>query len=174
MFTNGYKFKNGAALVDFFRQGAQGLSIEQLTEIAEAIPALIEWHQRDAEQMAKALADLTTIAERRGIDIGQLLGTGASRQFIGKVTSGAASKGAGRKQFRKPHLNPLDPDTDAYSLDKVREKPEWLIQLEADGWTIDDLHYKNISRAALLRNVSLPWDPIEKHAEIAARHNKAR
>lgn len=182
MFSNGFSFKTNAELVAFFKSGAPGLSPEDMEEILEALPDLVEERKNDAEQMRRAVEDIMTIATKSGAKtLQQLLtmtSTEAPELFAGALvgpTSSTQSKAPpvrkteGSRQFRKPHLNPLDPNTDAYSLDKVRVKPGWLIQLEKDGWTIEDLHFKNIGRAAKARGFQLPWDPIQKHEEIKAR-----
>jgi hypothetical protein len=66
---------------------------------------------------------------------------------------------------RRPHMDPLDPNSDAYALTKFKVLPPWAQARLAEGFTMQDLHYKR--HAAAMRRV-LGREPVY---DAVARHN---
>lgn len=78
------------------------------------------------------------------------------------------SNGSRKRPFvpRKPYLDPLDPNTQAWALAKHHPRPDWVKDRLSEGWTLEELHYKRHKWALAARNIQPLYDAIERHAEL--------
>lgn len=70
---------------------------------------------------------------------------------------------------RKPYLDPLDPNTEAFAVYKDRAIPAALQRRIDEGWSLEEMHYKRIAAGRKARGLDAPYDPIQKHAELMAQ-----
>lgn len=130
--------------------------------------AIDEVRNRDSRRKA-ALEKMALVAKELGFSsIDEVFGSRAK-------TSQTSLRGErrGNSQFvsgaRRPHMNPMDPNaSDVWALNKVKQLPAWAELLLSQGWTIEELSYKNHARAMKARGLTPLYDAVQRHSEILA------
>ena len=135
------------------------------SRILEAIEKANDRSAASREALAKAEA----AAKAAGFDsLADLLAqTQPALVGLSKIKSAG---GAELAPPRKPYLDPLDPDTQAYAVYSNRPIPEAIQRRLDEGWTLEEMHFKRIRQGRLRRQLpeNHPYDPIEKHKQLMA------
>ncbi|HJW53886.1 MAG TPA: hypothetical protein VJ577_01300 [Burkholderiaceae bacterium] len=132
------------------------------------LEAIMKAHDRSVASK-EALAKAEAAAKAAGFDsLADLLEqTQPALGGLGKIKSASGSELA---PPRKPYLDPLDPDTQAYAVYRNRPVPEAIQRRLDEGWTLEEMHFKRIREGRLRRQLreNHPYDPIEKHKQLMA------
>lgn len=79
----------------------------------------------------------------------------------------------GRRQSvpRKPYFDPTSPNPELVALAhrSTDTLPDWVKQRYAEGWTADELHWKNHKNALKRRGITPLYDSAVKFKELQAR-----
>lgn len=72
---------------------------------------------------------------------------------------------------RRPYFDPLDPNPTLAALTHSRpeNRPAWVAARLAEGWDIEELHYKKHRLALKSRGIEPLYDSIAKYAELSAK-----
>jgi hypothetical protein len=136
------------------------------------------------DRLAELLAQVTDLAAQResrsrsALDAANRAARDAGYASIEDLLSRVGSKprkparhaNAGAAAPRRPHMDPLDANSDAYALTKYKVLPEWAQARLAEGFTMQDLHYKK--HAAAMRRVlgcEPVYDAVTRHNELLTR-----
>lgn len=135
----------------------------------------------EAESAAAARVEKQTAARSRLEALARESGYPDVTAFLRATMPGAMpdpGQPAGRLPVpaRRPFFDPLDPNPTLFALThcKPENMPDFVKTRLAEGWDLEELHYKKHRLALKSRGITPLYDSIEKYHELSARTSAFR
>lgn len=144
-------------------QNAGEQSIDELNELIDLCYAAIKTAESQEARRQEALAAAQQAAVAAGYSsLDELLQAARPTGRRGSsVTTRPLASGV-----RKPYIDYRHPD--AVHAVKKANPPGWFLELEQQGWTLEECRYDRLAAACKARGIKLNFDPVERHAELIA------
>lgn len=151
----------------FLTQSQPELTPQQAERLRAAAQDLCDRVAEAATQLKEARVKAEALAKAAGFgdldEMIQRLGLATIREQAAQLRDVANRSIV----VRKPFMSPQHPDRIFSCAAHHATPPELRILLDA-GWSKTELHYKNLAAACKARGVALNFDPVKRHAELAA------
>lgn len=140
-------------------------TLEQLEVIQAALNDAKDRARQRERIRTDALTQMQALAKAAGFDTPEALLLASSPAGL------PALQGRRQSVPRKPYFNPLSPNPELVALAHRSEDtlPSWCRELFAQGWTADELHWKNHKNALKRRGITPLYDSAVKFKELQAR-----
>lgn len=140
---------------------ANSCTLAELTAMQELLDMAHKDATAKAQRIATALAAAEVAAKAAGLSLSELV----MRERTGGQHQAALTN------IRKPYLNPFDAESPLYALSTKRHGqslPQWAADLVAQGWELEELHYKNHAEALAKRGIAPAYDAEERYQRLVA------
>ena len=158
-------------VLSFLAQKEPEITQQQAERLVEAAFAMKDTVDKAATQLKESRAKADELAKSAGFsgvdEMIRKLGLTTLKQQSAQMRE-AKSKSV---VVRKPYMSPHHPDR-IFSCASHHATPPELSVLLKDGWEKSELHYKNLAAACRARGVELSFDPIKRHAQLAAQERQ--
>lgn len=152
-------------IVTWLDTDAGACTMQQLEVIQEALDDAKERARQRERNRSDALAKMQALAKEAGFESPEALLLASSPAAL------PALQGRRQSVPRKPYFNPLseNPELVALAHRSPETLPAWCRDLFAQGWTADELHWKNHKNALKRRGITPLYDSAVKFKELQAR-----
>lgn len=144
------------------------ITVQQAERLREAAQELCDRVVATATQLREAREKAEDLARAAGFAGG--LDEMVKRLGLATIREQAAQMREVKKRsivVRKPFMSPNIPDRIFSCAAHHATPPELKVLLDA-GWSKSELHYKQLAAACRARGIALNFDPVKRHAELAA------
>lgn len=158
-------------VIAFLTAKAPELTRQQAERLREAAQDLCDRVEEAATQLREAREKAEELARQAGFAGGleemvKKLGLATIKEQAAELRQVKSRSIVVRKPFMTPQGDRI------YSCSAHHAVPPELKILLDAGWAKSELHYKNIAAAAKARGVVLDFDPVKRHAELAAKERQ--
>lgn len=149
-------------IIRWLTENANTCTLAELDAMQAQITSARDKAAVKAQRIATALAAAEAAAKEAGLSLSELVKrerTGAGKHPVTSVS------------IRKPYLNPFDAESPLYALSTKRfgqSLPQWAADLVGQGWTLDELHYKQHAAALAKRGITPVYDAEERYNRLVA------
>lgn len=144
---------------------ADSCTLAQLEVLQEALNDAKDRARQREQARSTALAQMQALAKAAGFDSPEALLLASSPAGLPTL------QGRRLSVPRKPYFSPLSPDPELVALAHRSPEtlPSWCRELFSQGWTADELHWKNHKNALKRRGITPLYDSAVKFKELQAR-----
>lgn len=151
----------------YLTQKEPEITVQQAERLREAAQELCDRVVATTRQLQEAREKAEALAREAGFAGGveemiKRLGLATIREQAAQMRDVKKRSIVVRKPFMTPQGDRI------YSCAAHHATPPELKVLIDSGWEKSELHYKNLAAACKARGVRLSFDPVKRHAELAA------
>lgn len=148
----------------WLEENAKECSEEELHTLAFIIESALVVVEKKNEEVQKKIDQILELARQVGLD------ENAINNFLAKETRLSASYRVPRTGIRRPYMNPFDEQSGIYAFppNHPEKMPQWAKDAMNNGWSKNEMHYKNLADAWQKRNMKALYDPIKRHNDLQA------
>ncbi|MCB4359607.1 hypothetical protein [Quatrionicoccus australiensis] len=143
----------------WFAENASACTLPEIDTLQFLLDAARDKAEVKAQRINDAIAAAEVAAKEAGLSLHEMI-------------QGKRTPTKNRSPLlRKPYLNPFDASSPLYALSTKRHGhslPDWADALVKQGWTLDELHYKNHAKALEKRGITPLYDAEQRYSRLAA------